>query len=55
MFERSRYLVISELAAVCRQPECSIEPRVDAALAQACARHDRKSNGRVRVAAAGAH
>src|SRR5213083_2153599 len=55
MFERSRYLVISELAAVCRQPECSIEPRVDVALAQACVRHDRKSNGRARVAAAGAH
>jgi CarD family transcriptional regulator, regulator of rRNA transcription len=57
MFERSRYLVVSELAAVCRQPECSIEPRVDAALAQACARHDRRSNGngRVRVAVAGAH
>ena len=57
MFERSRYLVVSELAAVCRQPECSIEPRVDAALAQACARHDRRSNGNghVRVAAAGAH
>ena len=55
MFERSRYLVVSELAAVCRQPECNIEPRVDAALAQACARHDRRSNGRVRVAAAGAH
>jgi CarD family transcriptional regulator len=57
MFERSRYLVISELAAVCRQPECSIEPRVDAALAQACSRHDRRANGttRVRVAVAGAH
>jgi CarD family transcriptional regulator, regulator of rRNA transcription len=55
MFERSRYLVVSELAAVCRQPECSIEPRVDVALVQACARHDRRSNSRVRVAAAGVH
>src|SRR5215218_6776813 len=26
MLERARYLVISELAAVCRQPECNIEP-----------------------------
>ena len=55
MFERSRYLVVSELAAVCRQPECNIEPRVDDALTKACSRHDQRSNGRVRVAAAGAH
>ena len=53
MLERSRYLVISELAAVCRQPECNIEPRVDEALGQACSTHDRRSNNRVRVAAAG--
>lgn len=52
MFERSRYLVVSELATVCRQPECNVAPRVDAALAQACSRHERRSNGRVRVAAA---
>ena len=55
MLERSRYLVVSELAAVCRQPECNIEPRVDHALEQACSRHDRDGVGRARVAAAGAH
>src|SRR5712692_8446629 len=55
MLERSRYLVVSELAAVCRQPECSIEPRVDDALTQACSRHNRQSSVRVRVAAAGVH
>src|SRR5438874_10309476 len=55
MFERSRYLVVSELAAVCRQPECNIEPRVDDALARACSRHDQQANGRVRAAVAGAH
>lgn len=55
MLERSRYLVVSELAAVCRQPECNIEPRVDTALTQACARHERRTNGRARVAAAGVH
>src|SRR5258708_3925388 len=42
MLERSRYLVISELAAVCRQPECNIEPRVEEALSKACNRHDRQ-------------
>jgi len=59
MLERSRYLVISELAAVCRQPECNIEPRVDEALTQACFCHDRKiagsGSGRLRAVAAGAH
>jgi CarD family transcriptional regulator len=42
MLERARYLVVSELAAVCRQPECNIEPRVEQALARACAKHDRR-------------
>ena len=41
MLERARYLVISELAAVCRQPECNIEPRVEQALARACTKHER--------------
>src|ERR1700741_3592435 len=58
MLERAHYLVVSELAAVCRQPECNIEPRVNDALAQACARHEGKGNGNGlarRAAAAGAH
>ena len=42
MLERSRYLVISELAAVCRQPECNVTPRVEDALARACAKHNRQ-------------
>src|SRR5881275_1094979 len=56
MLERSRYLVVSELAAVCRQPECRIEPRVDQALEHACARHDHREVAKTRVAvAAGSH
>jgi CarD family transcriptional regulator len=51
MLERARYLVVSELAAVCRQPECNIEPSVEQALARACTKHDRRP---VRVRAAGA-
>jgi len=51
MLERSRYLVISELAAVCRQPECNVAPRVEEALARACSKHDRRPVG-VRIAAA---
>ena len=50
MLERARYLVISELAAVCRQPECNVEPRVEEALARACAKHERRPT-RARVAA----
>ncbi len=52
MLERARYLVISELAAVCRQPECNIEPRVEQALARACAKHAQQP-ARARVAATG--
>jgi CarD family transcriptional regulator len=52
MLERSRYLVVSELASVCRQAECHIEPRVDHALEQARARHERRANGSARAAAA---
>jgi len=54
MLERSRYLVISELAAVCRQPECNITPRVEAALTRACTKHDRRpAKARVAGAVAG--
>lgn len=42
MLERARYLIISELATVCRQPECNVEPRVEDALARACSKHDRR-------------
>jgi CarD family transcriptional regulator len=54
MLERSRYLVVSELAAVCRQPECNIEPRVDQALEQSRGRHERRTNGTTRAAAVAA-
>lgn len=53
MLERARYLVISELAAVCRQPECAVEPRVEQALTRACAKHQRRPT-RTRVAAGAA-
>jgi CarD family transcriptional regulator len=53
MLERSRYLVVSELAAVCRQPECNIEPRVDDALEKARTRHNRRASVPARAAAAG--
>ena len=54
MLERARYLVISELAAVCRQPECNVTQRVEQALARACTRHERRTPARARVAAGAA-
>ena len=54
MLERARYLVISELAAVCRQPECNVTQRVEQALARACSRHERRTPARARVAAGAA-
>lgn len=54
MLERARYLVVSELAAVCRQAECNIAPRVEQALERACAKHERRPaaavSARTRVA-----
>lgn len=41
MLERARYLVISELALVCGQPETRVEPKVDQALRGACSKHTR--------------
>jgi CarD family transcriptional regulator len=54
MLERARYLVISELAAVCRQPECNVAPRVEQALARACAKHERRPAAAARVRAVSA-
>jgi CarD family transcriptional regulator len=51
MLERSRYLVVSELAAVCRQPACNIDPRVDQALVQSSLHHERQPAVRARAAA----
>lgn len=39
MIEKAKFLVVSELAIVCSQPECSMEEKVDASLACACAHH----------------
>jgi CarD family transcriptional regulator len=41
MLERARYLVISELATVCRKSECMVEPMVDEALRKSCSKHTR--------------
>lgn len=44
MLERARYLVISELATVCRKTECLVEPMVDEALRKSCTKHTRTTS-----------
>ena len=51
MLEKARYLVVSELVAVCRQSECNITERVETALNKSCQKHERHS---ARARAAGA-
>ena len=53
MLERARFLIISEIAMVCRKPEPAIEVTVDDALTKACSKHNR-DEARVATAAAGA-
>lgn len=39
MFERAKFLVVSELAIVCSQAECQVEEKVNALLGCACESH----------------
>jgi CarD family transcriptional regulator len=39
LLEKARYLIISEVAAVCRQKECQVERRVGESLDCACLKH----------------
>jgi CarD family transcriptional regulator len=40
MFEKAKFLIVSELSVVCSQPECNIEEKVDASLNCACRQHN---------------
>lgn len=39
LFEKAKFLVVSELAAVCSQPECEVEKTVNRLIAEACEKH----------------
>lgn len=39
LWEKAQYLVISELAAVCSEPNCFVQQRINQALDAACAKH----------------
>lgn len=52
IFERAKFLVVSELAVVCSQAECQVEEKVGALLGCACESHCTES---VRMVSAVAH
>jgi len=45
MLERARYLVVSELATVCRKSDRAVEPLVDEALRKCCSKHQHAGIG----------
>ncbi|MBI3950669.1 MAG: hypothetical protein HY314_09470 [Acidobacteria bacterium] len=53
LFEKARYLVVSEVAIVCRKSAEQIEPKIDGALQEACQKHFAR-NGKTRAMAASA-
>jgi CarD family transcriptional regulator len=53
LFEKARYLIVSEIALVCRKPIEQIDPKVDTALQDACQKRlTRNGKTRAMVAAA---
>lgn len=52
MFEKAKFLVVSELAVVCSQAECQIEAKVDGLLNCACEHHNSENT---KAAAATSH
>jgi CarD family transcriptional regulator len=52
IFEKAKFLVVSELAVVCSQAECQIEAKVEEWLGCACASHDLE---KVEIVSAAAH
>lgn len=52
MFERAKFLVVSELAIVCSQSECNVEANVNASLGAAVEKHGLE---KVQVASASIH
>ncbi|MGI8555113.1 MAG: CarD family transcriptional regulator [Pyrinomonadaceae bacterium] len=52
MFERAKFLIVSELAIVCSKADCKIEKQVDELLECACRKHDPE---KVEMVSAAAH
>jgi CarD family transcriptional regulator len=52
LFEKAGFLVVSELAIVCTEPECQVEMKIEKLLGEACRKHDL---GRVETVSAAFH
>ena len=52
LWEKTKFLVVSELAAVCSQTECEVEEKVDKCLAEACEKHNLS---RIQLASSATH
>lgn len=50
LFEKAKFLIVSELAVVCSQAECDIEAKVDFLLKEACQKHSAEKFQTVSVA-----
>ena len=55
LLEKAHYLVVSELSAVCSQPNCQVEQRINQALDQVCAKHQPATAPAKRALAATIH
>jgi CarD family transcriptional regulator len=52
MFDKARYLVVSELATVCSQPECRVQAKVEQLILRALEKH---SQGNIQAMSATVH
>ena len=52
MLERARYLVVSEMATVCRKADKVVEPLIDEALNKCCSRHSTRNVTAAKISAA---
>jgi CarD family transcriptional regulator len=55
MFDKARYLVVSELATVCSQPECRVQDKVEQLIGKALEKHLGAAVADVRVMTATVH
>lgn len=58
MFDKARYLVVSELATVCSQPECQVQAKVEQMILMALERHSEshvETESNVQVMSAAVH
>lgn len=55
MLDKARYLVVSELAAVCKQPECRVQAKVEKSIETALSSHSAVGVANVKAMTAAVH